>query len=141
MISFNLICDKDHEFEAWFRNSSDFDSQKDRNLVSCPACGSTSVEKALMAPSVSTSKGKETMPVASGPDPQKLMAEMTKLARKIRENADNVGDKFPEEARKIHYGETDPRGIYGQASPEEAKSLAEEGVEFMPLPPLPEDQN
>ncbi len=141
MIRFSLTCGNDHLFEAWFRNNEDFETQSGRSLVECPVCSDTHVEKALMAPAVSASRDKKHLAVAAGGDQQRIMAEMTKLARKVRENADNVGDKFAEEARKIHYGETDPRGIYGKATQEEAKGLADEGVDFMPLPPLPEDQN
>lgn len=141
MIRFQIVCSADHEFEAWFRNSDDFDAQADRKLVSCPVCATTEVQKALMAPSVATSKGKKEVALAAGGDQKKVMAEMVKLARKLRENADNVGDKFAEEALKIHHGETDPRGIYGKATHEEAKGLVDEGVDFLPLPPLPEDQN
>ena len=141
MISFKLSCERDHVFDAWFRNGDDFESQARRGLIDCPVCGSNDVEKSLMAPAVSTRRGDRDLVVAQSPDQKKIMAKMVELARKIRKNADDVGDRFPEEARKIHYGETDPRGIFGKASLEEAASLAEEGVDFMPLPPLPEDKN
>ena len=141
MIRFSLICDHDHEFEAWFRNNDDFDRQKKRGFVDCPTCGSKKVGKALMAPAVSTGRKKEKIALAMNEMQKKAMAEMKALSEKIRENADYVGDKFAEEARKIHFGETDPRGIYGEATPEEAQSLAEDGVEFMPIPSFPEDRN
>ena len=141
MIRFSLICDHDHEYEAWFRNNDDFDRQKKRGLVECPNCGSSKVEKALMAPAVSTGRKKEKIALAMNEMQKKAMAEMKALSEKIRENADYVGDKFAEEARKIHFGETEARGIYGEATLDEAKGLAEDGVGFMPIPVFPEDRN
>ena len=141
MIRFSLICDQDHEFEAWFRNNDDFDKQKKRGFVECPACGSKKVGKALMAPAVSTGRKREKIALAMNEAQKNAMAEMKVLSEKMRENADYVGDKFAEEARKIHFGETDARGIYGEATLDEAKSLAEDGVGFMPIPVFPEDRN
>jgi hypothetical protein len=141
MIRFSLACQNDHSFDGWFRNSEDFDKQRKRGLIACPDCGSVKVEKALMAPSVSTGRKREKMALAINAEQKKAMAELKALSQKMRENADYVGDKFAEEARKIHFGEVDPRGIYGEATPEEAKSLVEEGVEFMPIPVFPEDRN
>ncbi|EIM71678.1 hypothetical protein A33O_23364 [Nitratireductor aquibiodomus RA22] len=141
MISFNLICEHNHAFEAWFRNNADFDGQKERGLVSCPHCGSGDVEKALMAPAVSTGKRREQIALAMGEQQKKALAQLKELSNKVRENADYVGDRFAEEARKIHFGETEARGIYGEATSEEAASLVEDGVEFMPLPLFPEEQN
>ena len=141
MIRFSLSCDHDHEFEAWFRSNDDFDRQKKRGLVDCPTCGSSKVEKALMAPAVSTGRKQEKIALAMNEMQKKAMAEMKALSEKIRENADYVGDKFAEEARKIHFGETKARGIYGEATLDEAKSLAEDGVGFMPIPVFPEDRN
>ncbi len=141
MIRFSLICDQDHEFEAWFRNNDDFDKQKKRGFVECPACGSKKVGKALMAPAVSTGRRQEKIALAMNEMQKKAMTEIKALSEKIRENADYVGDKFAEEARKIHFGEADARGIYGEATLEEAKSLAEDGVGFMPIPVFPEDRN
>ena len=141
MIRFSLSCEHDHEFDAWFRSNDDFDTQKKRGFVECPSCGSSKVEKALMAPAVSTGRKREKFTLAMGEQQKKAMAEIKALSEKIRENADYVGDKFAEEARKIHFGETDARGIYGEATPEEARSLAEDGVGFMPIPVFPEDRN
>ncbi len=141
MIRFSLICDNEHEFEAWFRSSDDFETQKKRGFVDCPSCGSHKVEKALMAPAVSTARKQEKVALAMGEEQRRMMTQMKAMAEKIRANADYVGDKFAEEARKIHFGEADQRGIYGEATLEEAKSLAEDGVDFMPVPVFPEDQN
>jgi len=141
LIRFSLICDHDHEFEAWFRSNDDFDTQKKRGFVDCPTCGSSKVQKALMAPAVSTGKKREKIALAMNEMQKKAMAEIKALSEKIRENADYVGDKFAEEARKIHFGETEARGIYGEATLDEAKSLAEDGVGFMPIPVFPEDRN
>jgi hypothetical protein len=141
LIRFSLICDQEHNFEAWFRSNDDFDRQKKRGFVDCPTCGSNKVEKALMAPAVSTGRKREKIALAMNEMQKKAMAEMKALSDKIRENADYVGDKFAEEARKIHFGEADARGIYGEATLDEAKSLAEDGVGFMPIPVFPEDRN
>ena len=141
MIRFSLVCEKDHDFDGWFRNGDDFETQKKRGLISCPVCGSGRVDKALMAPSVSTGRDREKMALAMGEQQKRVLAELKKMADKVRENADYVGDKFAEEARKIHFGETDARGIYGEATVEEAKGLVDDGIEFMPLPVFPDDQN
>lgn len=143
MIRFSLRCDRDHEFEAWFRSSAEYETGVGS---SCPVCGSDKVEKALMAPALGHSAGREKtdkVRLAAAPDQRmKAMREALKeMRRQITSNADHVGDRFAEEARKIHYKETEPRAIYGEATSEEAKALLEEGVEFQPLPSLPDDQN
>lgn len=141
MIRYSLVCDNEHDFEAWFRNSEDFDRQKKRGLVECPECGSGKVGKALMAPAVSTARGREKIALAMGEEQKKAMAAMRELSKKMLEGAENVGDKFAEEARKIHFGETETRGIYGEATPEEAAGLIEDGVSFMPVPVFSDDRN
>jgi len=141
VIRFSLVCDHEHEFEGWFRSSEDFETQKKRGFVDCPSCGSSKVQKAMMAPAVSTGRSRERMALAMGAAQKEAMAQLKALSQKMRENADYVGDKFAEEARKIHFGEADRRGIYGEATQEEAKSLAEDGVEFMPIPVFPDDRN
>ncbi|MFE0016609.1 DUF1178 family protein [Mesorhizobium sp. NPDC059054] len=141
MIRFSLVCEQEHDFEGWFRSNEDFDKQKKRGFVECPTCGSHKVEKALMAPAVSTSRKQEKMALAMGEQQRQAMVQLKALADKMRENSDYVGDKFAEEARKIHFGEADPRGIYGEATLEEAQGLAEDGVEFMPMPTFPDDRN
>ncbi len=141
MIRFSLTCRNDHTFEAWFRSNDDFEAQKKRGFVECPDCGSSKVDKALMAPAVSTGRKRDKMALAMGETQKRALAELKALSQKMRENAHYVGDKFAEEARKIHFGETEPRGIYGEATHEEAKSLAEDGVEFMPIPVFPEERN
>jgi hypothetical protein len=160
MIRYTLRCEREHNFESWFQNSGAYDSQVKRKLVSCPVCESVKIEKAIMAPRIVGKKGRERTepvatpaapaaeaPVAAGSTPL-LMAQERELRAKIKElrdhivkNADNVGEKFPNEARKMHYGEIEHRPIYGEASPEEAKSLIDEGVEVSPLPVLPDDRN
>ncbi|MEI4484494.1 MULTISPECIES: DUF1178 family protein [unclassified Phyllobacterium] len=137
MIRFSLHCDKDHEFEGWFRSNDDFDSQAEKGLVSCPSCGSNKVGKALMAPSVSTGRQKEKIALAMS----EMAKEMKEMVKKVRENADYVGAEFAEQARKIHFGEAEARGIYGEATPEDVEALLEDGVDVMPLPVFPEDHN
>lgn len=141
MIRFSLACEGGHSFEAWFRNGEDFDRQKESGLVSCPSCGSSEVNKALMAPSVSTGRKKEKIALAIGEQQKQALEQLKELSKKVRDNAEYVGEKFAEEARKIHFGETEKRGIYGEANLEEVKELAEDGVEIMPLPVFPDDQN
>ncbi len=156
MIRYSLRCERGHGFESWFQSSSAYDSQVKRKLVTCPACGSAKVEKAIMAPQIVSKKGRDSAapaPAAStdvtAPASTPLMmAQERELRAKLRElrdhivkNADNVGERFPNEARKMHYGDIEHRPIYGEASPDEARSLIEEGVEVSPLPVLPEDRN
>ena len=141
MIRFSLNCENDHDFDGWFRSSADYETQKKRGLVACPTCHSSKVDKALMAPAVATARKAEKVALVANDAQHQMMAMMKELAQKVRQNADYVGDKFAEEARKIHFGEADARGIYGEATVEEARELAEDGVEFMPLPILPEDRN
>lgn len=132
MIKYRLICDLDHEFEGWFRDSADFDVQSEEGLVECPACGSEHVRKAVMAPAISRGKASRGERLAVV---QQDMARAVERARNyVEKNFDYVGDKFPEEARKIHYGEARERGIYGEASGKEVKRLIDEGVEVAPLP-------
>lgn len=145
-MKFTLHCDEGHEFEAWFRSNEDYETQARRGFVECPHCGSIRVSKALMAPQVATGRAKdqrkEAVMVAAGQAMQReMMDKMREFTRQVKEKADNVGEKFPEEARKMHYGETDAKPIYGKASPDEVESLVDEGVEIMPLPDLPEDMN
>jgi hypothetical protein len=141
MIRFSLHCDHGHEFEGWFRDNADFARQAERKLVSCPVCNSPEVQKSLMAPAVSTSRSKEQVAIAMGEAQKQVLQQMRELSRAVRENADYVGDQFAEEARKIHFGETEARGIYGEASKEDVHSLIEDGVDVMPLPVFPEDKN
>ncbi|MDH7790461.1 DUF1178 family protein [Ochrobactrum sp. AN78] len=141
MIRFSLHCDHGHEFEGWFRDNADFDRQSERKLVSCPVCNSPDIQKSLMAPAVSTSRSKEQVAIAMGEAQKQVLEQMRELSRTVRENADYVGDQFAEQARKIHFGETEVRGIYGEASKEEVHSLIEDGVDVMPLPVFPEDKN
>ena len=160
MIRYALRCDRDHDFESWFQSSSAYDSQIKRKLVSCPICGSAKVEKAIMAPRIVGKKGRgraasppelsaAATPEAAPSGPTSLlMAQERELRAKLKElrdhivkNADNVGERFANEARAMHYGDKEHRPIYGEASPEEAKSLIDEGIEVSPLPTLPEDRN
>ncbi len=141
MIRFSLSCDSDHAFDGWFRNGEDFEAQAKRGLVTCPVCHSAKVGKALMAPAVSTARKQETMALALGEEQRKALAKLKALAEEAKKNADYVGDKFAEEARKIHFGEVEARGIYGEATADEARGLAEDGVEFVPLPTFPDDTN
>ncbi len=142
MIRYSLSCEQAHEFEGWFSGSSDFENQLSRGLISCPVCNSQSVSKMLMAPSVSTARKKDAIRTLAMDAAQKeAFSKIKETLANIRANAEDVGDKFPEEARKIHYGEAEERGIIGQASLQEAKALLEEGIEVAAVPVLPDDVN
>ena len=138
MIRFSLHCDNGHEFEGWFRDSAAFDSQSASGHLSCPSCKSVRIEKAVMAPAVSGTK-KTAARRASEAKAMRQFA--TGLRKYVQENADYVGSNFAEEARKIHYGETPDRHIYGEATPKQAQELVEEGVDVAPLPPDLEGAN
>jgi hypothetical protein len=158
MIRYALRCERGHTFESWFQSSSAYESQEKRELVTCPNCGSAKVERAIMAPRIVGKKGRkvaspvveaatpvETTPAAATPlmmaQEKELRAKLKELRDHVVKNADNVGERFPEEARKMHYGDIEHRPIYGEASPDEARSLIDEGVEVTPLPVLPDDRN
>ena len=171
MIRYTLVCNKRHEFESWFTNSAAYDKQAKRGLVTCPLCGSAKVEKALMTPKLAradTPPNHEAAPAQPPPSPpphagegdatpaaakvptpvamispqeQEFRQKLRELRDHLVKNAENVGSRFPEEARKMHYGETEHRSIYGVASPKDAKALHDEGIEFSPLPVLPDERN
>ena len=147
MIRYDLICAKGHEFDGWFRDSATYDKQIRRGLVSCTICGSSKIVKQLMAPGIpakSNTKPEATSRLMAGPiDPraQAMMQMMRDYRKHVETNAENVGNNFAEEARKIHYKETAERGIYGHATPDDAAELIEEGIEVHPIPVLPEDGN
>jgi len=139
MILFDLQCDSGHGFEAWFPDSNAYESQRRKGIIECPECGETKVEKALMAPAVTTSrKAAARDEKVSFAMAKQVLSEMRK---QIEENCDYVGGEFAEEARKIHYGEVESRNIYGQATNQEAEELQEEGVEFGALPWLDHAKN
>ncbi len=137
MIVYNLRCRNAHEFEGWFRDSTAFDQQARGGKLTCPVCDSRRVEKAIMAPALSGAK----KPAVTAEEASKMRQFMTGLRKYVQQNADYVGPHFAEEARKIHYGETEERHIYGEATVEEAKDLLEEGVDVAPLPPDIEGAN
>ncbi len=146
MIRYDLQCDKGHAFDGWFSNSDAFDKQQKRKLVSCTRCGSVEIEKQLMAPGIPAKSNQKpgSVNMAGGvmdPQAQKMLAMMREYRKTVEANAEYVGDKFAEEARKIHYEEASKRGIYGEANREDAEALLEEGIEVHPLPRLPEDTN
>jgi len=159
MIRYALNCEHGHTFESWFQNSAAYDKQVKRALVTCPACGSAKVEKAIMAPRLARSGKRIDVPPAppAAPEPaardnpapvammspqeREFRGKLKELRDHLTKNAENVGRKFPEEARKMHYGEIEHRSIYGEASAQEAKDLHEEGIAFHPLPVLPDEHN
>ncbi len=144
MIKYQLKCPDSHQFEGWFRNSQDYDEQADKKLLECPACGSSEISKALMAPALS-----RTSAISTSSDKEEKIAaykrDLNEAARKaktyIEKNFDNVGKRFPEAARKIHYGEAEERAIYGEATATEVKELVDEGVEIAPVPQPQDDSS
>jgi hypothetical protein len=130
MIRYDLKCENGDEFDAWFGSIADYDKQAENGLIECPHCGSNLVTKAPMAPAVRSSRKKEAQKERAV-----AMAMAQKVREHIKENFDYVGDKFADEARKMHAGESEERPIWGEATPEEARQLAEEGVPAAPLPP------
>jgi hypothetical protein len=160
VIRYALTCEHGHGFESWFQSSGAYDKQVARRLVTCPICASYKVEKAIMAPRLARADKRDTpsepavepAPVAAAAEPKTPVAMMSPQEREFRtklkelrdhivRSSDYVGQKFPEEARRMHYGETEPRSIYGEASAEDATALAEEGIEVHHLPRLPEERN
>jgi len=131
VIVYNLRCHNRHEFEGWFKDSAAFDSQSKSGRVVCPICESKKVEKAIMAPAVAGAKKLTT----NSEERKKVRQFVTGLRKYVQENADYVGPKFAEEARNIHYGKSEERHIYGEATLKEAKDLLDEGVDVAPLPP------
>ena len=151
MIHYDLRCSQDHAFDGWFKDSSAFDKLAKRGLVECPHCGDGKVERALMRPAVAK---RENLPapvsaptpkpaeapsaaVAGMPVPAQMRAVLQRMRAEVEKNCDYVGPNFAEEARKIHRGESEKRGIYGETSPEQAESLADEGIEFSRIPWVP----
>jgi hypothetical protein len=134
MIKYALVCEFGHEFEGWFGSSSEFDEQSSEGLLACPACGTTAVRKQIMAPAVAGTKKR------GAPEPamrQLMMEAMGKVRKHVEDTFDYVGDRFAKEARAIHEGKAEERGIYGQATQAEVRSLVEDGVPVAPLPPAP----
>ena len=148
MIKYALACEQAHEFESWFPSSEAFETQRKRGFVTCPFCHSANVEKQIMAPSVAR---KDKAPKAAAPEAQPmavlsererdLRAALRALREHVMKNAENVGKDFVEEARKMHYGETEERSIFGEADLAEARALLEEGIDVLPLPIVPDDRN
>jgi len=133
MIRYALVCEHGHEFEGWFGASADYDDQTARGLVECPVCATKAVRKQIMAPAVAGTK--RNTPEGSPQMRAMMMEAMSRVRAHVEENFDYVGDAFAAEARAIHEGRSEDRGIYGEASPAEVKKLAEDGVPVAPLPP------
>lgn len=153
MIRYSLVCEAGHRFDSWFPDSAASEAQVAGGLVECPECGSSRIEKAIMAPSIGRAgRQAEAEPApAPQPEPQPVALlsgrerELRRLLKEVREhvkkNADYVGDEFPELARQMHHEEIEKRSIYGEAQPDEVRELLEEGVEVQPLPMLPDERN
>jgi hypothetical protein len=146
MIHYQLCCAEGHEFDGWFSGSAGFEVQAAQNLIACPSCGDTNVNRALMAPSLAR-KGRDVTIIPPEPPapeqklavqlPEPVRTALQKLRTEIERNCDYVGENFATEARKIHYGEAAPRGIYGESTPEEVEALADDGIEIAQIPWVP----
>ena len=136
MIRYALVCEHSHEFEGWFGSSSDFDDQQAKGLLACPVCNTAAVRKQIMAPALAGVR-RTAQDEPNGPPQAMMMEAMGRIRRHVVENFDDVGDTFAREARAIHEGKAEERGIYGQASPKEVRELVEDGVPVAPLPPEP----
>ncbi|MDE1883417.1 MAG: DUF1178 family protein [Rhodospirillales bacterium] len=151
MIHYQLRCDAGHEFDGWFKDSAGFEAQAASGFVACPSCGSVDVARALMAPAIPRKGGEivlaEPPPTAAAPQaaggalPDSVRVALQKLREEVEKNCDYVGADFAEEARRIHYGEAAPRGIYGQSSEEDAEALAEDGIAFARIPWVPRNDS
>jgi hypothetical protein len=141
VIKYALACEAGHEFEGWFAASADFDDQSARGLLACPVCASHAVRKQIMAPAVAGTKKRSELAASADPRAdgrrQMMMEAMARVRAHVEESFDYVGDAFAREARAIHEGRSEDRGIYGEATPAEVKALAEDGVPVAPLPPAP----
>jgi hypothetical protein len=141
VIQYSLVCENEHKFDAWFRNAEAYDEQHQSGIVTCPICSSDQVDKAIMAPAVSRASSDKVSLSIGHPEHARIRAAMRALREKVISEADYVGDKFAEEARKIHFKDVEARGIYGEATRDEIAGLIDDGVDFMPLPNLPDEQN
>lgn len=143
MIKYSLVCRDGHEFEAWFQSSAAYEAQVALEQVMCPRCASHDVDKAVMAPAVARRAEPAPQPGEPRPalSPQEMLSALRKLRQEVHAKAEYVGGRFAEEARRIYFDEGPARGIYGEATSEEARELASDGIPFFPLPRLPEDFN
>lgn len=153
MIHYQLRCQAGHEFDGWFKNSDGFEAQSQAGLLACPACGTVSVERALMAPAIPRKTSKELVATVEPPSepvvpqteggaiPDAVRGVLQKLREEVEKNCDYVGADFAEEARRIHYGESAPRGIYGESSDEDVEALAEDGIAFARIPWVPRNDS
>ncbi len=136
MIKYQLKCDScSHEFEGWFVDSTGYDKQAADKAIDCPACTGSHISKAIMAPNIARRRGEDDSSLTASQSGAKVRAAMREIRRDIVANSDNVGEAFPEEARKIHYGEVKERAIHGEATVSETRDLVDEGIEVLPLPP------
>ena len=139
VISYSLQCSQGHRSEAWFKSAAAYDEQQARGLVVCAQCGDSHVEKAPMAPAVARTDGERVAVSSAHPDAAKFWQMLREYRRMVLSQAENVGPRFAEEARKIHFEEADARGIYGEATRDEVAGLLDDGIEFLPLPDVGED--
>ncbi len=141
MIRYDLVCENEHFFESWFKDSKSYQKQLDANEIACPVCDSSNISKSLMAPGIPKKTNTKNGNVIANSSSKSINDAIRKIRDEIKKNSEYVGDQFPEEARKIHYNEAEMRSIYGKASKKEITELVDEGIDIIQIPEIPDDKN
>ena len=141
MIRYDLICENEHFFESWFKDSKSYQKQLEANEIACPKCNNSNISKSLMAPGIPKKTNTKNGNVIANSSSSSINNAIRKIRDEIKKNSEYVGDQFPEEARKIHYNEAEMRSIYGKASKKEITELVDEGIDIIQIPEIPDDKN
>ena len=141
MIRYDLVCENEHFFESWFKDSKTYQKQLEANKIACPKCNNSNISKSLMAPGIPKKTNTKNGNVIANSSSSSINNAIRKIRDEIKKNSEYVGDQFPEEARKIHYNEAEMRSIYGKASKKEITELVDEGIDIIQIPEIPDDKN
>ena len=141
MIRYDLVCENEHFFESWFKDSKSYQKQLEANEIACPKCNNSNISKSLMAPGIPKKTNTKNGNVIANSSSRSINDAIRKIRDEIKKNSEYVGDQFPEEARKIHYNEAEMRSIYGKASKTEITELVDEGIDIIQIPEIPDDKN
>ena len=141
MIRYDLVCENEHFFESWFKDSKTYQKQLEANKIACPKCNNSNISKSLMAPGIPKKTNTKNGNVIANSSSKSINDAIRKIRDEIKKNSEYVGDQFPEEARKIHYNEAEMRSIYGKASKTEITELVDEGIDIIQIPEIPDDKN
>ena len=141
MIRYDLVCENEHFFESWFKDSKSYQKQLEANEIGCPKCNNSNISKSLMAPGIPKKTNTKNGNVIANSSSSSISNAIRKIRDEIKKNSEYVGDQFPEEARKIHYNEAEMRSIYGKASKKEITELVDEGIDIIQIPEIPDDKN